>query len=95
MIDQTKETIIPISLARRDARLIRNGKSPDLSSMYRWINRGARGVVLETVRVGATSYTSEEAIGRFLAALNGEQIKSPSRDREIAAAARTVAAAGV
>lgn len=36
-----------------------------MAAIYRWVNDGIRGVVLESVRVGGCTYTSLEAIQRF------------------------------
>jgi hypothetical protein len=38
---------------------------PHVSTVWRWINRGVRGVKLETVMVGGRRFTSREAIARF------------------------------
>ena len=43
----------------------RNGKRINLSTIYRWVNRGRVGVKLETVIVGGQRYTSLEALQRF------------------------------
>jgi hypothetical protein len=44
---------------------------PHVTTLYRWALHGVRGVRLETVIVGGRRFTSREAIGRFLATLNG------------------------
>ena len=38
--------------------------------LYRWTTSGCRGVVLESVQVGATRCTSREAMARFFARLS-------------------------
>lgn len=39
---------------------------PHVATCWRWINRGCRGVKLETVLVGGKRYTSLEALQRFV-----------------------------
>ena len=39
------------------------------STIWRWYRKGIRGVVLETVLVGGTRYTSVEALNRFATTL--------------------------
>jgi hypothetical protein len=38
-----------------------------VSTLWRWIAKGARGVKLESVLIGGKRYTSEEALARFIA----------------------------
>jgi hypothetical protein len=59
------------------ARLVpsRRGGTACPSTLWRWSTAGARApdgrrIQLERVRIGATWYTSREAVERFLAALN-------------------------
>jgi len=40
--------------------------NPSLSAVQRWMRRGSRGAVLETVLICGKRYTSKEAIARFL-----------------------------
>lgn len=42
-----------------------SGKRVHISAVYRWVQRGVRGVRLETIRVGGTTYTSREALQSF------------------------------
>jgi hypothetical protein len=44
--------------------------SPCMSTMWRWCLRGVRGHVLESMVVGATRFTSRQAIARFIDAQN-------------------------
>lgn len=44
----------------------RRGKKIHYQTVWRWSKKGARGVVLETTRVGHIRYTSHEALKRFL-----------------------------
>ena len=97
-----------ISLAEA-AKLLprrRAGKRPNVATLYRWTNEGCRGVQLEYMQVGATRCTSREALQRFFdaltAAAQGEcptvpqpPRLSPSRQRQVEAAERRLAQAGV
>jgi len=47
--------------------------NPHRATVWRWSQRGVRGVRLESVLVGGKRFTSREAIDRFLAASNDEQ----------------------
>lgn len=100
MLDIRNEEIIRL----RDARKLpwlrgRGGGQLDIGTLHRWSTRGVRGVVLQTLRVGATTYTSVERILDFLARLNGpaqsSQSMSAQRDREIAAADDRLDQAGI
>ncbi len=76
MIDSLSETLI--SLADVPAQLPerRGGKRPHVSCIYRWAQRGCKGVKLEVLQCGGTKVTSLEALQRFYerlsAASNGE-----------------------
>lgn len=75
MIDIAVETIFPIVEA--PGRLpSRHGKKINITTVYRWIRSGSRGVKLESIILGGVRYTSTEAIQRFVervsAAANGE-----------------------
>lgn len=43
------------------------GRRVHISTVFRWRQRGARGVKLETVLIGGNRYTSVEALHRFFA----------------------------
>ena len=65
MIDVNQEQLVPIRnvpglLPRRPT-----GKRVHISAVYRWVQRGVRGVRLESIRIGGTTYTSREALQRF------------------------------
>ncbi len=75
---------------------------PHVSSVWRWVLKGVRGVKLETFVVGCQRFTTKEAIERFIAATtakaNGEPtpIRTPrQRQRAIDAAERELAKAGI
>ena len=58
---------------RQAARLLPNrraGKPTHVATLYRWAQRGLRGVRLETLQVGGTLCTSREALQRFFERLS-------------------------
>lgn len=69
MIDPLTERVVSLTDAAKLCPRRRAGKQPHASCMYRWTTTGCRGVVLESVQVGATRCTSHEAMARFFAAL--------------------------
>lgn len=98
-IDIYSETMVPISEAPRHFP----GR-PNISSVYRWFQRGSRGARLETIVVGAKRYTSMEAIQRFVDATTANSpgasvppSRPTSRQREAAIrrAERELDAAGI
>lgn len=98
MIDVTNEQLLPIRDVPRQLPARPNGKRLHISVVYRWIMRGVRGVVLESVRIGGTTYTSREALQRFADRLsNPSTVHTPTlpnetltRQRQIARAQRAV-----
>jgi len=65
MIDLSNEELIALRDLPKHLPPRPNGKRIHISAIYRWIQRGVRGVRLESVRIGGTTYTSEEALQRF------------------------------
>ncbi len=74
MIDLTAEKPIPLAAAATLIPPARNGKKTHLSTILRWILRGAKApdgtlVKLEAARLGGRWLTSREALQRFSAKL--------------------------
>ncbi len=95
MIDMSEETLIPIGQVPQKLPPRPSGKSVHVTSVYRWINHGVRGVKLESLKVGGTTYTSTEALQRFAEGLSHPgNVSTPpyslARLREIERAAREV-----
>lgn len=68
MIDPTAEELwTPAEYARRMPG--RGGRPMNVSTFYRHVFTGCKGIKLEHVRVGGHLYTSAEAVRRFAAAL--------------------------
>lgn len=71
MIDTATEDLVALRNVPRCLPPRPNGKRLHISAVYRWTLRGIRGVVLESIRVGGTTYTSREALQRFSERLTG------------------------
>lgn len=80
MIDIEKETVFPLSLARKVVSV--GGKELHVSTLWRWCRRGLRGVKLEHVRVGHRVCTSTQAISRFVNKLAEVETHLPSHVSE-------------
>ena len=65
MIDSQKERLIPLAEAAVQVPGRRPGQSVGVSTLYRWIDLGVRGVRLESMACGGTLCTTAEAIQRF------------------------------
>ncbi len=86
MIDSERETLVRLTRARIPG-------NPHTATVWRWALRGVRGVKLDTLVVGGVRFTSEEAIARFLAALN-DQPKPPPPQHAAEDAGKRLAAMG-
>jgi hypothetical protein len=97
MFDTTLEALIPLNAAARLIPPARSGKRTHLSTLLRWILRGARSpsgerVLLEAVRLGGRWMTSREALQRFAeqltprldAAASTETPRTPGQQRRAA-----------
>jgi hypothetical protein len=71
MIDLETEELITKNQARRLPWMKgRFGNAVSLCTLERWCGPGIGGIVLETVRVGGTVFTSHAATLRFIERLN-------------------------
>ncbi len=100
MIDISTERVVSLTDACKLLPARRMGKKPNLSTLYRWAQRGCRGVKLEVIQVGACKCTSQEALQRFCEALTDPTAAKPTRtarqrERQIAAADAELSAAGI
>lgn len=57
----------------------RRGRKLHIGTIYRWVQRGAHGKVLESVLLGGVRYTSREALNRFM---SREPVGNAERSRE-------------
>jgi hypothetical protein len=93
MIDHEREQLLSMTAAAK----FLPGR-PSVETLWRWRTAGCRGHKLETLLFGGRRYTSREAIARFLAAINGEPIRTETprqRERSIERAERRAAELGV
>jgi hypothetical protein len=66
MIDIHEETVIPVrEIPARIPDNPRTGKKVNLATVFRWSQRGVRGIKLETILIGGTRHSSLEALQRF------------------------------
>ena len=65
MINIASETVVSFNEATQRLPKRRKGKRPHLATLYRWAQRGVRGICLETIQIGGTQCTSMEALQRF------------------------------
>lgn len=81
MIDSTRETLIALADVPANLPDRRGGRRPHISCVYRWSQRGCRGVVLETLQIGGTRCTSLEALQRFFERLTAARNGAPAPTR--------------
>src|SRR5580692_5409866 len=73
------EDLLTLTRAARILPRRRAGRKPHPSTLYRWSTSGCRGVVLETIQIGATRCTSREALGRFF-----DRLSAPASQEVVA-----------
>lgn len=103
MINLSSERLVSLADAPQFLPARRAGKKPHFSCIFRWATIGCRGVVLESLQVGATKCTSVEALQRFCEALTAAaQGNAPApplatrhRQSAVQAAERRLAKAGI
>ncbi len=100
MIEIGNENLIPLREVPRRLPRRPNGRPLHISAVYRWVQRGVRGVRLEAIRIGGTTYTSVEALQRFAERQNTPALLIPdpvnpvsrSRQKQIEEASRAAEA---
>lgn len=70
MIDHQNETVRSLTEAAARLPRRRGGKKTNVATLYRWSTRGIRGVTLETLQIGGTRCTSDQALQRFFERLS-------------------------
>jgi hypothetical protein len=87
MIDPQNETLISLTEAAK-----RLPGRPNITTVWRWRNRGVRGVKLESILSGGRRFTSVEALRRFqervTAAADGEPVRAESPQQRLRAIER-------
>lgn len=100
MFDPSVENPIPLTRVPKVVRWLpgrRRGRKLNIATVFRWAQRGLRGVMLETISIGGTKCTSEEALKRFFARLGSAAMPTESpqqRERQIDAAESALKQAG-
>lgn len=69
MIEIANEVPLPLSVLARTLKVGRLGRPTHPNTLMRWATRGLRGVRLETIKCGARTCSSAEALQRFFSAL--------------------------
>lgn len=90
-IDISTEAVATLTEATHHLPRRRKGKRPAVSTLFRWAQKGVRGIRLETLQVGGTKCTSIEALQRFFEALT--YIDSPPPLRSLSQRRRAAEAA--
>ena len=98
MIDIANEHLIPLREVPKCLPPRPTGRRIHISAVYRWMTRGLHGIRLETVKIGGTTYTSQEALQRFADELStiapnpptSPKAKILTRQRQLDQAARQV-----
>jgi hypothetical protein len=70
MIDTATEEILTLAQAAAALPRRRRGRKTHVSTLYRWTASGCRGVILESISIGATRCTSMQALQRFFERLS-------------------------
>lgn len=92
MIDHKLENLISLREAAGRLPRRRAGRPANVSTLYRWSDRGVRGIRLETIQIGGSRCTSEQALDRFFNALSrhrepiSEVVRTKTRKHQIDAA---------
>jgi len=68
------EELLSLADAARALPRLRKDRKVHVSTLYRWISRGVRGVRLEALKIGRTVVTSREALQRFGERLMAEKV---------------------
>ncbi len=77
MIDINNETLISLTEAARTLPSRHPGKRLHVSTIWRWVTYGCKGIRLETCRIGGSVFTSREAIARFSQAMTEPRMPDP------------------
>ncbi len=77
MIDISTEHLLSLNEAAKLRPLGRGNRPCNISTVFRWVKNGVKGVKLEALRLGGALYTSREAIQRFAERLTAGIVASP------------------
>ena len=65
VVDLTREQLVPFRDVPNLLPPVRRGRKPHVASIFRWAERGLKGVKLEYLQVGGVRCTSIQALQRF------------------------------
>lgn len=69
-IDINQETLLTLADAAKELPR-RGGRKIHMSTVWRWANRGLKGIKLESIQLGGSTWTSREALQRYADRLSG------------------------
>ena len=101
MVDISCERLIPLTEVSRRLPRRRRGKRIHVATIYRWAQKGLRGIRLEAIQVGGCRCTSVEGLQRFFDRLTNSDgsvlvpLRSAARKRSVAQAERRANDAGI
>ncbi|HVU88493.1 MAG TPA: DUF1580 domain-containing protein [Pirellulales bacterium] len=90
MIDSQHESLVALADVPSLIPIRRGTKRPHVSCIYRWCQRGLRGVKLESIQVGGTCCTSREALQRFFERLTAARDGNAAPGRTVGQRRKTV-----
>lgn len=70
MIDVEREKLIPLAEVPALLPPGRSGRRVHVSAVFRWVQKGLKGIRLEAVQLAGRRVTSREALSRFFQALS-------------------------
>lgn len=65
-----EQNLLSLSEAAKRLPPRRKGRRPHVSTLFRWTNKGCRGVILKSWQIGGTRCTSLEALNQFFLELS-------------------------
>ncbi len=77
MIDLSHESVVSLTDTIKHLPRRRGGRDVHVATLYRWAQRGVRGVRLKILKVGGTKCTSLEALQRFFERLGARAAGDP------------------
>lgn len=92
-IDLCNEATIPLRLVPAELQRMGHVKKVGVSTVYRWVESGVRGVKLEYVQFGGTRCTTKEALQRFVDDLTKPRARTITLNRRQDAASKRLKAA--
>lgn len=83
MIDPKIENLRTLGRAAAYVEIL-GGRKPCTRTVKRWCSKGVKRITLESVWIGGTIYTSEQALLRFFSAVSAARNRRPSSTSPLA-----------